>query len=75
MIVMRDHVTASMLLIITLDMIDGKLAVTASVSSHDGRTIASLKKNEWSVNTNNEKKSIKDISTLEMYDQYDTRAL
>ena len=66
-----DPTTHRDLPIITLNIINGYLSISATLYSEDARAIVSIRDNEWIVNPNNiMDKSNPDFSTLQITDQY-----
>jgi hypothetical protein len=57
--------------VLSVNKINGNIAISANINSKDGRVIAVLKDNEFIVNPNNIlRKENPDFSTMTIYDQY-----
>jgi len=61
--------------LMSIDLINGSLAISATIEGADRRSIAVLEKNKWKVNPNNIMSKNPDFSTLIVYDQLNERAL
>jgi hypothetical protein len=61
---------------LSINKVNGLVAISADIASDDGRVIVSLKDNEFTSNPNNLLRKVNpDFSTMQVYDQYDKKVL
>jgi hypothetical protein len=72
----HDRITDRTIPLVSINLVNGSLSVSAQVTSSDGRTIARIEDNQWVVNPNNIlTKMNSDISSMVIIDQYSKRVL